>query len=91
MSAPGAMPRSARDERADQMLADYEDGFGPTEIAERMGVTRRLVYLRLSALGVTFDNAERKPESLWNLPDDQRRTAINNRAAKAARELLKSF
>lgn len=91
MSTPGLMTRSERDERADQMLEEYNDGFSPAEIAESFGVTKRLVYLRLTALGVKFEGAGAKPDNIWSLPDDQRRAAINSRAAKAARQLLKSF
>lgn len=79
----------AKSDRADQMLNAYLDGFTVSEIAQYHGVTRRMVYIRLNALGVVFDVG--RPDDIWSMPEDQRRIEITKRAARGAREALKDF
>ncbi len=81
--------RDAKTSRAEQMLAAYNGGLSPLEIAHRMGVTQRCVYVRLNALGVEFEIG--RPDDLWSLPEAERRIEITRRAARGAREALKQF
>lgn len=83
--------RSAKADRAEEMLAAFNGGLTPREIAEDMGVTVRCVYVRLTKQGVTFDNEKRRGAVMWSLPEDERRLAIAQRAAHGASEALKEF
>jgi DNA invertase Pin-like site-specific DNA recombinase len=85
-----AVGRAAKADRAEEMLAAFNAGLTPREIAEDFGVTVRCVYVRLTKQGVTFDNEKRRGSVMWDLPEDDRRFAIAQRAAHGAREALKA-
>lgn len=81
--------REPKAERAQQMLASYNRGRTPSQIARDFGVTMRCVYIRLNELGVEFERG--RPDDLWSLPEDDRRSQITVRASRAAREALKAI
>ena len=83
--------RAEKADRAEEMLAAFNAGLTPQEIAEDFGVTSRCVYIRLNDLGIEFDSTKRRDAALWSLPDDERRVIFAQRAAKAAREQLKQI
>lgn len=78
--------RTAKAERADEMLEAYNNGMSPREIAADFNVTARCVYVRLGENGVIFDNAKRQSEAFWSLPEDERRLAFARKAAEGARK-----
>jgi hypothetical protein len=81
--------RSAKLDRARQMLAAFRQGYSPLEISRTFGVTQRCVYVRLNALGVDFE--EERPSDIWSMPEEDRRRQIAIRAARGARVALKQI
>lgn len=83
------MSAATKLQRARDMMFAYEHGHSPSEIAREMGVTKRTVYIRLNAQGVEFERG--RPDDIWSLPEDERRTEISRRAARGARAALREI
>lgn len=76
-------------DRAEKILEAYSTGASTKQIANRFNVTPQAVRARLKAQGVDFEQDDRT--SLWTLPEDRRREAITNRAARGAAEALRKL
>jgi hypothetical protein len=77
--------------RHDQIVALFESGYAPGEIAKKFGHTSRFVRQVLSKRGIKIMPPELNRPSMWDLDENKRREAIIKRAAKGARETLKKI
>lgn len=89
MSGPGyLMTLAEKQERQRQMVELWRDGHQPSDIAKRFGMTANYVRLVLKNDGIDLDEEAGRPrvDTIWDMPENDRRQAIAKRAALAARE-----
>jgi hypothetical protein len=92
-SGPYLMTLAEKQERRNAIIALWEAGSAPTEIARRYGLTANYVRVVLKSADVDVDaanGARPKVDRMWELDEDERRRAIIERAAQGCRETMQA-